>query len=153
MAALSDLTTLIASYDHADFPVLELRAVKRDLRISVCIPARDEAATVGPIVETVRRELVDDVGLVDELLVVDDGSKDAPRGRLCRRRPHRLRPRDRRLAGHAERPAGGKGEAMRRGFAASSGGSSCSSTPMSRIQAHFVTGLLGPLCCGRRRCS
>src|SRR6185295_9638924 len=47
------------------------------LRVSVCLPARDEEATVGHIVATVRRALVDGAGLVDEILVLDDGSTDA----------------------------------------------------------------------------
>ncbi len=42
--------------------------------ISVCLPARNEEATVGPIVETIAREFLG--GLVDELLVLDDGSTD-----------------------------------------------------------------------------
>jgi glucosyl-3-phosphoglycerate synthase len=148
MAALSDLTTLIASYDHADFPVLELRAVKRDLRISVCIPARDEAATVGPIVETVRRELVDDVGLVDELLVVDDGSKDATAAVAFAAGARIVSVPETAdwAADHGELPAGGKGEAMRRGFAASSGGIVVFlDADVEDFKAHFVTGLLGPL--------
>ncbi len=44
--------------------------------ISVCLPARNEAETVGAIVATVRRELVDQAGLVDEVIVLDDGSTD-----------------------------------------------------------------------------
>ncbi len=47
------------------------------LRVSVCLPARDEEATVGQIVATVRRNLVERVGLVDEIVVLDDGSTDA----------------------------------------------------------------------------
>jgi glucosyl-3-phosphoglycerate synthase len=43
--------------------------------LSVCLPARDEAATVGAIVATVRTELVN-AGLVDEVVVIDDGSTD-----------------------------------------------------------------------------
>jgi glycosyltransferase involved in cell wall biosynthesis len=45
--------------------------------VSVCLPARDEAATIGPIVATVRRELIERDGLVDEIVVIDDGSTDA----------------------------------------------------------------------------
>jgi glucosyl-3-phosphoglycerate synthase len=45
--------------------------------VSVCLPARDEAATIGPIVAAIRRELVDATGLVDEIVVIDDGSRDA----------------------------------------------------------------------------
>jgi glucosyl-3-phosphoglycerate synthase len=50
--------------------------VRQSSSVSVCIPARDEAATIGPIVETIRRELVECVPLVDEIVVVDDHSTD-----------------------------------------------------------------------------
>ncbi len=57
----------------------DLADCKRRLgvRVSVCLPARDEAATIGPIVATLRRDLVEAAGLVDEVLVLDDGSSDA----------------------------------------------------------------------------
>ncbi len=44
--------------------------------VSVCIPCRDEAATIGSLVSVIRKELMDDVGLVDELIVLDDRSTD-----------------------------------------------------------------------------
>jgi glucosyl-3-phosphoglycerate synthase len=47
------------------------------MTVSVCLPARDEEATVGQIVATVRRTLMERVPLVDEIIVVDDGSQDA----------------------------------------------------------------------------
>jgi len=43
----------------------------------VCLPARNEEATVGAIVANVRRNLVDHAPLVDEVVVMDDGSDDA----------------------------------------------------------------------------
>lgn len=46
----------------------------RLLSVAVCIPARNEAATIGPIVATVA-ELVEQ-GVVDDLVVVDDNSTD-----------------------------------------------------------------------------
>ncbi len=46
----------------------------RDLSVSVCLPALDEAVTIGAICERVRA-LVES-GLVDELVVVDSGSSD-----------------------------------------------------------------------------
>jgi glucosyl-3-phosphoglycerate synthase len=45
--------------------------------ISVCLPARNEEATVGQIVGSVRRNLVEHAPLVDEVVVIDDGSTDA----------------------------------------------------------------------------
>jgi glucosyl-3-phosphoglycerate synthase len=55
-----------------------LNAAKRraDLTLSVCIPARDEETTIGTIVAAVRRSLVEAVPLVDEIVVIDDGSTD-----------------------------------------------------------------------------
>lgn len=44
--------------------------------VSVCIPCRDEAATVGPLVSSIRAELVHKRALVDELIVLDDRSTD-----------------------------------------------------------------------------
>lgn len=44
--------------------------------ISVCIPARDEEATVAGVVGAIVRELVERHGLVDEVVVVDDRSTD-----------------------------------------------------------------------------
>lgn len=48
---------------------------KRGQRVAVCIPARDEAATVGRVVAVADQ--LRGVGLVDELVVIDDGSSDA----------------------------------------------------------------------------
>src|SRR5215203_5033910 len=45
--------------------------------VSVCLPAREEKATVGRVVATVRRSLVEHLHLVDEIVVMDDSSSDA----------------------------------------------------------------------------
>jgi glucosyl-3-phosphoglycerate synthase len=65
------------TYDFRDFPATRLVSAKKGRRVSVCLPARDEAATVGQIVTAIRAELMDRNSVVDELLVVDDGSTDA----------------------------------------------------------------------------
>ena len=44
--------------------------------VSVCIPCRDEVATIGSLVRSIRAELMDRHGLVDELIVLDDRSTD-----------------------------------------------------------------------------
>jgi glucosyl-3-phosphoglycerate synthase len=50
---------------------------RQGLTVSVCIPALNEAATIGSIVQTIRHDLMDRVPLVDELTVMDSGSSDA----------------------------------------------------------------------------
>ena len=62
-----------------DFDTARLLREKQEqgLTVSVCLPARDEEATVGQIVATVRRTLMEAVPLVDEVVVLDDGSIDS----------------------------------------------------------------------------
>jgi glucosyl-3-phosphoglycerate synthase len=68
----------VAPANHEDFDPGELARMKAEqgATISVCIPARDEAATIAAIVGAIRSELVDRAGLVDEVVVLDDGSTD-----------------------------------------------------------------------------
>jgi len=67
---------MIRSFSAAEFPADLLVEAKRGRVVTVCLPARDEEATVGQVVSRIRAELMDRVGLVDELLVIDDGSSD-----------------------------------------------------------------------------
>lgn len=67
------------TFHHAEFSDLGalLRAKQeQDVSISVCIPALNEAGTVGPIVREVRESTIESVPLVDELVVVDSYSED-----------------------------------------------------------------------------
>ena len=68
------------TFDHSGFSADRLMAAKQGHRVSVCVPACNEAGTLGAVVESVREALVAEaggVGLVDEVIVVDDGSSDA----------------------------------------------------------------------------
>lgn len=69
---------MIRTFHHEDFSAARLAEQKARSGhvVSVCLPARNEAATVGSIVESLRSTLVDAVGLVDEVLVIDDHSVD-----------------------------------------------------------------------------
>jgi glucosyl-3-phosphoglycerate synthase len=62
---------------RAEDPV-QLAATKRaaGVRVSVCLPALNEAPTVGAICTIVRDRLMGPEGLVDELIVIDSGSTD-----------------------------------------------------------------------------
>ena len=44
--------------------------------VSVCLPALNEEATIGPICELISSRLMGQTGLVDELVVMDSGSSD-----------------------------------------------------------------------------
>ena len=68
-----------ASFAWRAFDPARLADLKDEqgVTLSVCLPALNEAATVGEIVGPIRRRLVDGLGLVDELIVIDDGSTDA----------------------------------------------------------------------------
>jgi glucosyl-3-phosphoglycerate synthase len=66
----------IRSLHHRDYPVERLLAAKAGTTVSVCLPARNEEATVGAIVEVLHRELLR-TGVVDEIVVLDDHSTDA----------------------------------------------------------------------------
>lgn len=127
--------TPIASADH--FPAADLARQCRGRRVTVCLPARNEASTVGAIVSTIRAALVDAVALVDEVLVVDDGSVDATAALAA-------------AAGARVVDSGGagKGQAMWTGLAAAHGDVMVfCDADITGFSPRFVTGLLGPLLC------
>jgi glucosyl-3-phosphoglycerate synthase len=65
------------TYRWQDWPLATLLAAKGDTRVSLVVPARNEAATVGAVVSRVRDALVDTVQLLDEVVVIDSDSTDA----------------------------------------------------------------------------
>ncbi len=67
----------VRTFDASCFSVADAIAAKRGRTVSVCIPCRNEAATIGRLVRMLQTSLVSpDSGLVDELIVVDDNSTD-----------------------------------------------------------------------------
>lgn len=64
-------------FHHSEFAdARQLTDRKQNTSISVCIPTLNEEFTIGPIVSSIRRELMESVPLVDEILVIDSGSSD-----------------------------------------------------------------------------
>lgn len=128
---------------HRDFDARALASVKEETTVSVCLPARNEAETVGPIVEAIRSELVEGAGLVDQLLVIDDNSTDGTAA-AARRAGAEIVAVEEILA---ELPGGaGKGEAMWKSMFASDGDLVCwIDADIRNFESHFVIGLLGPL--------
>lgn len=66
----------IRSFEAGSDPIESVVAAKAGRRVSLCIPCRDEATTIGPLVSLVRHDLVERAPLVDELIVLDDRSTD-----------------------------------------------------------------------------
>jgi glucosyl-3-phosphoglycerate synthase len=119
------------AYDHRRFSLDDLVARKHagGHRISVCMPARDEEATVGDVVGAVPDELA------DEIVVVDDGSADRTAA-VAQSAGARV----------VRTDAAGKGEAMRRGLDETTGDIVVYlDADVRNVEPHFVTGLVGPL--------
>lgn len=126
-----------------DWPREVLRAAKGGHRVSVVVPARDEAATIGGIVGRIRSELVDGAGLVDELVVIDSDSTDdtAARAADAGAVVHAARAIRPDLGGYA-----GKGEALWKSQFVTTGDVLVFiDADLTGWGTHFVTGLLGPL--------
>ena len=70
------MKSMIRSLDVSDCAVGSVAAAKAGRTVSLCIPCRDEAATIGPLVSAIRHELIERVPLVDELIILDDRSTD-----------------------------------------------------------------------------
>ena len=122
-----------------------LAELKREagLRISVCLPALNEQTTIGDMCTKIRVDLMEGVGLVDELLVVDSGSEDDTMAvaRATGAEVHRgaeIMPH----MGHVM----GKGEAMWKSLAVTSGDLICwCDSDIKNFNSGFVIGLLTPL--------
>jgi glucosyl-3-phosphoglycerate synthase len=120
-----------------------LARAKRGTTVSVVIPARDEGATVGAIVATIRRSLCEQTRLVDEILVVDSRSTDNTVA-VARAAGARVVSQDDVTRGMPRMD--GKGDALWAGLAASTGDIvAFVDGDLQEFSPHFVTGLLGPL--------
>ena len=136
---------MIRTFHHEAFAAEQLaeRKARGGHRISVCLPARDEEATVGAIVDVLRERLVDRIGLVDEVLVVDDHSTDAT-AKVAAEAGARVVAVDEVLPelGTGE----GKGEALWKSVAACDGDLVVwCDADITDFGPRFVTGLVGPL--------
>ena len=131
------------TWHHAEWPA-ERVAVERERTVSVCLPARNEAATIGPIVE-VLRPLVEQ-GVIDQLVVADDsidgtGEIAAAAGAEVHRQAD-LRP--------EFGPVCGKGDALWRALAVLHGDVVCFlDADSEEVGPHYVCGLVGALACRR----
>ncbi|MFF9055400.1 glucosyl-3-phosphoglycerate synthase [Streptomyces erythrochromogenes] len=135
------------SWSAADRPLDQLLDLKRaaGTTVSVVLPALDEEATVGAIIEVVRRELIEGlpVPLVDELVVIDSGSADRT-AEVAAKAGARVVHRDEILPRIPALP--GKGEVLWRSLLATTGDVVCFvDADLRDFSASFVSGIVGPL--------
>lgn len=134
----------LATFHHADFPLSRVREAKRET-VTVCLPAREVAATIGPILEVVLG--LRDAGIVDQVLVVDAASADGTADIAARLgaevvQESELMP--------EFGPARGKGDAMWRGLSAARGEIVVYvDSDSEAFGEHFVRGLVGGIVCER----
>jgi glucosyl-3-phosphoglycerate synthase len=132
------------SFHHSLFPAQRI-AAERGQSVSVCLPARECADTVGEIVGTLVALRA--AGALDEVVVVDAASADgtaavAERAGASVFQEAELLP--------AYGPVLGKGDAMWRALSVLEGELVCFlDADTENFCAHFATGLLGPLVCER----
>ncbi len=131
-------------YDAADYTVEALRQAKGTRQVTVIIPAKECAATIGGVLRETVGPLAG-AGLADELVVVDAGSADGT-AELAAAHGARVLQQDRLLPELG--PARGKGDAMWRALHATGGELVCfldgdTADPDPR----HLAGLLGPLLC------
>jgi len=133
----------ISTFNYRDFDPEALVEAKGAHTVSVCIPARNEAPTVGQVVGELRRQLVDRVGLVDEVVVVDDHSTDRTAAVAAQAGARVVAAADvlpEVAGGH------GKGEAMWRSVHAARGDLIVwCDADVTDFGSWFVSGLVGPL--------
>ena len=121
----------------------ELVRAKRDTTVSVVLPARNEAATVGHMVERLKDELVDRVPLIDELIVIDSGSADETASVATAAGAWVVR-QDEVLTSLVDRP--GKGEALWKSLYVTHGDVVVFiDADLEQFDPQFAVGLLGPL--------
>lgn len=140
---LSRVPQTVPIFHHAQFGITDLVSMKGDRLISVILPARNEATTIGPIVCGILDKLVTDAGLVDEVVVIDSASTDGTAAVAADSGAEVVA---------AEEvfpelgPARGKGDAMWRGLAVTKGEVvAWIDADLLDFDTRMVTGVLGPL--------
>ncbi len=127
--------------DAGDFPLERLLAAKGAATVSVVLPAREVAETIGPTLAQLAP--LRDAGLLDELLVVDAASVDGT-AQIARDAGATVVQESEILAEHG--PARGKGDALWRALHVARGDViAFVDADSAGFDARFTLGLLGPL--------
>jgi glucosyl-3-phosphoglycerate synthase len=141
-SADAERSSKVRSFHHSLYPP-ERIAAERSQSISVCLPARECAGTVGEIVE--RLGALREAGAIDEIVVLDADSADGT-GEIAQRAGARVLSESELMPDYG--PVLGKGDAMWRALGSLEGELVCFlDADTAGFSAHFASGLLGALVC------
>ncbi len=130
------------TYHANEFPLERLLAAKQNT-IALLLPAREVAQTIGAIAHTAVQ--LKDAGLFDEVLVIDAASQDDT-AEIAGQAGLQVAQESALISEYG--PAQGKGDAMWRGLAATSGEIVVfADTDTEHFHEGFLLGLVGPLLC------
>ena len=139
------ISTIMFQFDHSDFlPLDELvkKKLATNTTISVVIPTLNEALTIGGIVARAKKDLMEDVPLVDEIIVMDSLSTDATAEKARAAGARVLSADDGAFPGGN---VSGKGAAIWKSlFAARGDIIVCIDADIVNFKSHFIYGLIGP---------
>jgi glucosyl-3-phosphoglycerate synthase len=133
---------MIRAFHHAGYPPERLRD-ERTATVSVCVPAREVADTIGRVVD----ELVAlrEMGAIDQVVVLDAWSQDGT-GEIAARRGAEVHQQGELMAAFG--PVLGKGDAMWRALSVVSGEVVCFvDGDTEGFGRHFACGLAGVAAC------
>lgn len=128
-----------------DWSLTDLVRLKGELgsRVSLVVPARNEAATVGDVVTRVREALLETTALLDEIVVIDSDSTDAT-AEVAREAGAEVHAQSEILPGWGSVP--GKGEALWKSLAVTTGDLvAFIDADLRDFDPAFAVGLLAPM--------
>jgi glucosyl-3-phosphoglycerate synthase len=129
------------TFGHGEFPAERL-AADRECSVSVCLPARNEARTIGSILEALMP--LQDRGVLDQIVVVDRSSDGT--AEIARALGAEVYAQDKLMPELG--PVLGKGDALWRALPVLTGEVICFlDADSEHFGAHFACGLLGPVLC------
>ena len=116
---------------------------KQKVTISLALPALNEEETVGKVIKTVKRDLMERVPLLDEIVLIDSDSKDQTR-EIAQKQGVPVHIHQQILSQYGARS--GKGEALWKSLYVTRGDIIIwIDTDIVNIHPRFIYGLLGPL--------
>jgi len=129
--------------EFKDLEQLVERKENSNITISLALPALNEEETVGNVIRTVKRALMDDIPLLDEIVLIDSNSSDRTR-EIAENLGVPVHIHQQILPQYGSRP--GKGEALWKSLYVTRGDIILwIDTDIVNIHPRFIYGLIGPL--------